>query len=129
MDHPAQGLCNIGEREIKLRKKLLTLSTTFGLLAGYLFIFHHDSIWLLVFFFLTLFASILIFWEVKTRFCVMFGIFNLQNFGRLGELKEVTCPEASRKARAKAIRMILNSFFLAAILTGALYYVICLNSH
>lgn len=129
MDNPAQGLCNIGEREIKLRKKLLTISTALGMLAAYLFIFHHDSVWLLVFFFLTLFASILIFWEVKTRFCVMFGIFNLQNFGRLGELNEVSCPEACRKARSKAVKMIVNSMFIAALITGSLYYFICLNSH
>lgn len=129
MDNPAQGLCNIGEREIKLRKKLLTISTAAGLLAAYLFIFHHDSVWLLIFFFLTLFASILIFMEVRLRFCVLFGIFNLQNFGRLGELKEVSCREACRKAREKAIRMILNSLFMAAIITGALYYLICINSH
>lgn len=129
MENPAQGLCNIGESEIRLRKKLLTVSTAFGLLAGYLFVFHHDSIWLLIFFFLTLFASILIFMEVRSRFCVLFGIFNLQNFGRLGELKGISCQEACRKARRKAIRMILNSFFLAAIISWALYYFICVNSH
>lgn len=129
MENPAQGLCNIGEREIRLRKKLLTVSSALGLLAAYLFIFHHDSIWLFIFFFLTLFASLLIFSEVRSRFCVLFGIFNLQNFGMLGELKEINCPEACKKARGKAIRMILNSFFLAAIISGALYYFICLSTH
>jgi hypothetical protein len=129
MDNPDQGLCNIGERELRLRKKLLTVSTAVGLLAAYLFVFHHDSVWLLLFFFLTLFSSILIYLEVRLRFCVLFGIFDLQNFGMLGDLKEVTCPEACRKARSKAIRMILHSFFLAAIVTGVLYYTICVNSH
>lgn len=129
MENPAQGLCNIGEQEIRLRKKLLTVSTAFGLLAAYLFIFHHDSVWLLIFFFLTLFASILIFWEVRTKFCVLFGIFNLRNFGRLGELKEVSCPEACRQARSKAVKMVLNSLFLSALVTGIIYYTICLNSH
>ncbi|MBL7929210.1 MAG: hypothetical protein JNL47_07035 [Bacteroidia bacterium] len=129
MENPSKGLCNIGEQEIRLRKKLLTITTAFGLLASYLFIFHHDSIWLLVIFFLTLFASILIYWEVRTRFCVLFGIFNLQNFGTLGKLNEVTCPDTSRKARNKAVKMIVNSMFIAALITGVLFYSICLNSH
>jgi predicted secreted protein len=128
-ENSTQGLCNIGERELRLRKKLFTISSAIALLAAWLFVFHHQSIFLLMFFFISLFSSILIFIEIKTRFCVLFGIFNLENFGRLGDLHDVTCPEKASKARAKAKRIILNSFFMAAILTGLIYYAVCLNSH
>ncbi len=130
MDQPDQyraGLCNIGEKEIRLRKKLLFVFgiASFGFSICYLYL--HEVMMVL---WLTFFSSatfFLICMEVRKRFCVLFGIFNFYNFSRLGDLKSIKCKNSIRKDRLTALRMIMFSLLFAAIHVKLLYMICMLT--
>jgi hypothetical protein len=109
------GFCNIGEREIRLRKRLLAVSATVALFLSCFCLFYKDLLLVRLVTFFTAAVSFLVILEVRNRFCVLFGIFNLYNFGKLGELRAIDCTESCRKDRLTALRMIMFSFLYAAL--------------
>jgi len=108
------GLCNIGEKEVLLRKRLLAVSATATLFFSSFCLFYKEFLFVRLVTFFTAALSFLIVMEVRKRFCVLFGIFNLYNFGKLGELRSIRCNKSSLKDRQTALRMIMFSFLLAA---------------
>ncbi len=114
------GLCNIGEREIAVRQKLLlfALAGTVGF-TMLIHFFHYITICFLVFAFI--FFTVLLFIEIRTGFCIMFGIFKLHNFKHLGNLDCVNDKHCNRKDRIKALRIVLLSLFLALSYTWIVY--------
>ncbi|HNQ12425.1 MAG TPA: hypothetical protein PKM16_04420 [Bacteroidia bacterium] len=118
------GRCNIGDDEVKVRKKLLFISiiatmfsTSFCFIVGCSF-FTLALVWL------SLAFSFLLLIEIVQRFCVFFGIFNIYNFGKAGELNDVESCRCIHKDRKKAFLLILLSFIVATALTYAAYRLI-----
>jgi hypothetical protein len=117
------GFCNIGEKEIRLRKKLLVLFIGAALFFSVCFLFYHDLLAVLLLAFFSSAISFLVIMEIRKRFCILFGIFRFYNFGRLGHLDHVECKESTRKDRLTAMRMIMYSFLFAAIYVKLIFFI------
>jgi hypothetical protein len=115
------GLCNIGEREVIIRQKLLLISF-FATVA--LTILAHFCHWKLICFslFFSSFVTILIIIEIKMQFCILFAFFNLHNFKELGNLDNVEHPECKRKDRRRAMQIITGSALLALPYTFLIWF-------
>ena len=106
------GICNIGEREVVIRRKFLLFSffTTITLTA--LVHFYKATI-LYCGLYVSAFFTILILLEIRTRFCILFGMFSLYNFKEPGNLEDVTNSDCKKKDRKKAMQYTLGSALLA----------------
>lgn len=106
------GICNIGEREVAIRQKLLLFSF---LATVILTIIVHFLAATVVYFilFLSSFFTVLILFEIKTKFCIIFGIFSLYNFKEPGNLDNVTDGHCRKKDRSKALKYMIVSALLA----------------
>jgi len=122
MNQYRAGFCNIGDREIRLRKRMLLVFAGITLFFSVCYILYRDSLAMLLLVFFTSAISFLIIMEIRQQFCVLFGIFNIYNFGKLGELKTVECKESSHKDRLRALRMITFSFLFAAVYVKILFF-------
>lgn len=121
-DEYLAGRCNIGEKEILLRKKLLSLSLFVTIALSCIFLFYHESKWWLLFAFLSSTASFLILLEIRNRFCVLFAIFNFYNFNQLGNLETVKCRESSRKDKNRAMQLLMYAVLCAAVYVKVIYF-------
>jgi len=112
-DQYSPGICNIGNKEVNVRKKFiwLFLALTLFFTASCLFYCHSLMLWLLLV--ISSFALIVLSLEVKYRFCILFGFFSLYNFQRLGNLNEVSDRENIRKDRKRVWEIVLVSSALA----------------
>ena len=106
------GLCNIGEKEIAVRQKLLLFSLI-GVVAFTVLI--HFFHWAIISFFIFVFTftTMLLLIEIRTGFCIMFGIFKLHNFKHLGNLESVDDKHCCRKDRMKAMRIVFFALLLS----------------
>ncbi len=102
----------MGEREIAVRQKLLLFSLA-GMVGFTIVIhfFHYAPIAFLIF--ITTFITVLLFIEVRTGFCILFGIFRLHNFKELGNLDCVEDKCCNRKDRIRAWSFIFFSMLLS----------------
>jgi hypothetical protein len=115
------GLCNIGRQEINFRKKLFNFSLLFALMMTCMsFSFFHHS-WMMVLLFSAYFFTILLLIEIRLKFCIFFGIFNVYNFNKPGQLENIQSHKNSRKDRLKAIK-ILSFTALASVMFTYLEY-------
>lgn len=101
------GFCNIGEREIAIRQKLLLFSFGATVLFTILAHFFHSKILYFGLFFSVL-STVITMLEIKTRFCILFGVFSLYNFKEPGNLDDVTDQTCKRKDRLKALQYIIG---------------------
>ena len=106
------GICNIGEREIAIRRKFLFFSFFTTIAFSILVHFYKASI-LYCGLYASAFFTILILLEIRTRFCIVFGMFSLYNFKEPGNLDDVTNPDCKKKDRKKAVQYVIGSALLA----------------
>jgi hypothetical protein len=122
--HYEPGTHNIGAKEITVRKKLLRYSITatlfFSILSG--FYFQYLTVWAILFF--SSFTLVVLYLEVKYGFCVLFGFFNLYNFGSPGELKDVIEIEHSKKDRRRVAKMMIQALIVSIAFTGMLRFLV-----
>jgi len=120
------GKCNIGLREIIVRKKFLILFLPLSIILSASSYFIPDSkvIWLGVL--VCSFSSIVLFSEIKYKFCVIFGFFSLYNFKQLGNLDHIQESDKKEKDRQRVLKTIVASMFLALIYSAMLHYTILL---
>jgi hypothetical protein len=126
-DKYVPGCCNIGEKEIKVRQKFLLAFLLFtALLTAAAHLFH--ATWMIyVLYFCTL-STIVLFVEVTTRFCVLFGVFSLHNFNELGHLENVEDGRCKKKDRIKAIYIVAGAALLALPYAWFVFKVACCPS-
>ena len=109
------GICNMGDREISVRKKflgffsILTIGFTICCFA------YCDSVVTWIALIVSSFAVILIYLEIRYRFCILFGFFHLYNFKHLGNLNEVQCRDDQRTDRKRVKKIVYQSLFVAVI--------------
>lgn len=119
--HYIPGNCNIGVKELSVRKKFLVL---FSILTFFFttcaFVFP-TSIWVWVLLVLCAFSAFVLFYEVRYRFCVIFGFFNLYNFKNLGHLDEVKNVQHQKVDRKKVWEINIFSFMIALLYSTAIH--------
>ncbi len=120
------GKCNIGQREISVRKKflLLFLPTSIILSASSFLLPDSKLLWLGVL--ICSFSTIVLFSEIKYKFCVIFGFFSLYNFKQLGNLDHIQESDKKEKDRQRVLKTIVASMFLALIYSAMLHYTVVL---
>lgn len=118
------GNCNIGETEIRVRQKFLLLALLLTVVFTIITHLTHSVI-ALFFLFAVTYATIVLFIEVTTRFCVLFGFFSLHNFKGLGNLDNVDNCRCRNKDRKRAIIVLLGSVLLTIPYVWMVYRLAC----
>ena len=87
------GSCNIGPQEIRRRKAVayLGLFLTIVSLIGYI--------------------------QSRKKFCLAYGFLGTFNLGKLGDISKVAAKEDKAADRATALKILLQSIGLAAVIT------------
>ena len=119
LDRSIGPRCNIGPAEIaRRRRSAIAFTVVAGLVAAALVAFHVPPAGrLLMFLFAT--GAAINWLQVVHRFCVAFGTFGLENFGRLGE--EIRVDPAQRAAdRRKVAQLLVEGSLIGAVVTLAL---------
>lgn len=114
------GLCNIGDKEIAVRQKLLLFALFATVVSTALVHFFHSHVVCFLVFASTFF-TILLFIEVRTGFCIMFGFFKLYNFKHLGNLDTVDDKRCNRKDRMKAAKILVGAILISLPYTWMVY--------
>jgi len=114
--------CNIGPDEIARRRRIamvLSLATAafaIGVVAAHAPMWTRLLIWPLA-------AGATVTWlQVVRRFCVRFGAFGLENFGRLGGERKVDPAVRAGDAR-KAAEMVLEGIVAGLLVTAVFLWV------
>ena len=115
------GVCNMGEREVSVRKKLLAFFSILMLGFTLCCFAYCDS--LVAWFALigSSFAVIVIYLEIRYRFCILFGFFHLYNFKHLGNLDEVHCQEDQKCDRRRVRKMVFQSLFISVVYSSIIH--------
>ncbi len=115
------GTCNIGEREISVRKKFLVFFS--AVMIGFTIscFAYCDS--LLCWFALigSSFAMMVLYLEIKYRFCIIFGFFHLQNFKQLGNLEEVQCKEDQQQDKSRVKKIVFQALFISVVYSSIIH--------
>jgi hypothetical protein len=111
------GRCNIGSREIGVRKKFLLFFLPLTLVLSGLTIYFPFSVWLWVMVLLASFSSLVLYNEIRSGFCVIFGFFSLHNFKNLGNLEEVENPKFRNADLNRVFKITMASMVVALIYT------------
>ncbi|HNT82284.1 MAG: hypothetical protein BWX95_02111 [Bacteroidetes bacterium ADurb.Bin141] len=118
------GCCNIGEKEVRVRQKFLFLFLFISVLLT-IAVRLACAKWLAVLLMITSFATVVLFIEVLTRFCILFAFFSLYNFKELGNLENVDDHHCHKKDVVRATILVLGSLALSLIYTWIVYRISC----
>lgn len=109
------GNCNIGYKEVTVRKKFLYLflAISFFLsLSGFL---RPWSVLIWSGLVICSFSAIVLWMEIKYHFCIIFGFFSLHNFKELGNLEEVKNTHHQKQDRKRVREIVLVSMMIALL--------------
>jgi hypothetical protein len=115
------GVCNMGEREVSVRKKFLAFFSI--LMIGFTvscFAFC-DSVASWIALIGSSFAVIVIYLEIKFRFCILFGFFHLYNFKHLGNLDEVQCKDDQHHDRKRVKKIVFQALFISVVYSAVIH--------
>jgi hypothetical protein len=117
----APGQCNIGIAEIRRRRRggwaaagLFVVATAALAIGG------AAPIWYLLLFIPALAAAVG-FLQAAFRFCVYFGFSAIFNFAEIGQTARVVDPDARRRDRGQAAKVLALSAVVAALVALAAY--------
>jgi hypothetical protein len=117
MEKYEAGLCNIGPQEISVRKKLFNCSLLVTLMLACLSLSFFQHNWMMFLLFFSFFCTVLLLIEIRLKFCILFGLFNLYNFNRPGDLQNVNGSNDQQKDRIKCYKIVTVATLGAATLT------------
>lgn len=111
------GTCNLGANEIRQRKfvGLVGLFFSISSLIGLIAIRAAREARLGIF--LPLMVASVGYVQVRSKFCLAYGLAGTFNFGKLGDISRVSDPINRSVDRAAALKIVLKSFLLASIAT------------
>jgi ABC-type phosphate/phosphonate transport system permease subunit len=113
--HYIPGTCNIGPKEISIRKKASVLAAIFCIVFVILMLMlDTHKAWRLVLFFPAA-AFGVTFQQWYYKFCVAFGMKGIFNFGDLGKSFTIEQKEDYAKDRMKALKMIVVGMLFGLI--------------
>lgn len=116
------GECNIGPKEVSVRKKFLFFFLPVSILFTAFNLFWPTSIVLWLSLLLSSFCALVLINEVRTKFCIIFGFFNLYNFGKLGNLDEVKNPKERKTDHQRVVKMFVASLGIAFFYSYAVHF-------
>ncbi len=109
------GACNIGPAEIARRRRAGWLGLGLAVAWGAVTLVAGTGPVLRFGILLPLGGAIVGFLQARRRFCAAYGFLGLRNFGPLGEAEAVVDPEARRRDRVAALRLVGEAFLLALL--------------
>lgn len=115
------GTCNVGANEIRQRKLVglvglfFSISSLIGLIAV------DASRGARLGIFLPLIVATTGYVQSRSKFCLAYGLAGTFNFGKLGDISQVSDPLNRRADRATAFKILLKSFMLASIATMVVF--------
>ena len=113
----------MGEREVSVRKKFLAFFTV--VTAGFTvccFAYCESMVsWFALI--ASSFAVIVLYLEIRYRFCILFGFFHLYNFKQLGNLEEVQCKEDQQYDRRRVKQIVINALFISVVYSTIIHMV------
>jgi hypothetical protein len=114
------GYCNIGRRELSVRKKLFSFCFVVTLAFSVLGLIYSQSYiwWILLL--LSAFTLFVLYLEIRYRFCIFFGFFNFYNFGNLGNLEDVKDKEDGNKDKKRTASILIKALLLSLAFTAVL---------
>ena len=117
------GTCNIGNEQLKKRKRFLAACiVTTVLLITFQLIFHSGKMWRLFMFIPFAITSVAV-QQVLYKFCYRFGLTGLYGFGKVGYDTKVEGNHFRELDRKKSKKMIVSSVLIGLILTYVYYSV------
>ena len=111
------GTCNIGRGEIRQRKLVGFIGLFFSLssLVGLMAVDAPREARLGIF--LPLMVASIGYIQVRSKFCLAYGLAGTFNLGKLGDISRVSDPLNMRTDRMASLRLFMKSFLLASIAT------------
>ena len=111
------GTCNLGANEIRQRKLVGLIGLFFSLssLVGLMAVNAPREARLGIF--LPLMVASIGFVQVRSKFCLAYGLAGTFNFGKLGDISRVSDPINRSADRVAALKVLVKSFLLASIAT------------
>lgn len=122
--HYIAGVCNIGPPEVRLRKTWgwAMVVVTVAAVAGLLLI--DVSQWWRLFVFPLAFGAAYGLVQGYAGFCATYGILGVFNLGpETGRIESVRDRAARKRDRRRALRMVLTSAAVAAVLTALVFLI------
>lgn len=120
-NHYQPGVCNIGDQELSVRWKFIRFFLPVTILLTIGSFYWWDSLWVWFFLLCASFSLIVLYLEVRTRFCILFGFFNLHNFEQLGELKEVKNAEHAKLDRRRVFQICLKAMAASLLYSSVVH--------
>jgi hypothetical protein len=112
------GSCNIGPSEIHRRYQVaITGGVLYALLSIFLVASDQTTSTRLIAFAPAMLASVG-FIQARNRFCFAYGLMGVFNFDTAGDVKKIKDPAALKADRINALKIVLKSFLLAAVMTA-----------
>ena len=106
------GVCNIGDEEIKMRKRAGWGGLVATIILWGIFVwFNVPQVWRLTLFFPAM-MSATGFLQARTHFCAYFGFASLFNFGDVGKTDSVQQAEFRAKDKKKAWQIVIHSVLI-----------------
>lgn len=115
------GQCNIGEREISVRKKFLVFFS--AVMTGFTIscFLYCESLFCWFALIASSFAMIVLYLEIRYRFCIIFGFFHLHNFKQLGNLEEVNCKDDQQQDKRQVKKIVFQALFISVIYASVIH--------
>jgi hypothetical protein len=112
------GSCNIGPSEIHRRYQVaITGGVLYALLSIFLVASDQATSTRLIAFAPAMLASVG-FIQARNRFCFAYGLMGVFNFDTAGDVKKIKDPAALKADRLHALKIVLKSLLLAAVMTA-----------
>lgn len=117
------GACNIGSPEVRVRQLFFRFFLVFSLLLSVASLYWSQSMWIWGFMLFTVFSTWVLHFQIRYRFCILFGFFNLHNFRQLGHLTEVKNPEHARLDRKRVFEILIQSLAFALVYASIVHLI------
>lgn len=117
------GSCNIGQKELSVRKKFLNLFLPLTLLLSFAAFFWDNSLMVWTLLLGSVFCLTVLWFEIKFKFCIIFGFFSLYNFEKLGTIHEVKNRQHHAKDRKRVFEIIIQSLLFSLIYTTSIHLI------
>ncbi|HRH65052.1 MAG TPA: hypothetical protein PLU53_02020 [Bacteroidia bacterium] len=117
------GVCNIGQRELSVRKKFLNIFLPATVLLSAASFFLDSSLILWILLLISTFCMIVLYLELKFKFCIIFGFFSLYNFEKLGTIHEVKNQAHQSSDRKRVLEIVIQSFLFSLIYATSLHLI------
>lgn len=116
------GVCNIGKAEVERRKSKFKFSIFLLLVASIVYLWFDDSTAVLGLQIVLACYSSILFFQIRQKFCIAFGWFNLYNFGELNTKKQqVSDNDYRQKDRLQVARILTFSLISTLIYIGLIF--------